>query len=208
MSNEKQNGVAKENSSEWLKDALDFDLIADVFVTESVSASPAELHGQLCGFLASGKSLTLEDWLSMVVDFCDIEAWKEESSRAVIVELFSSTLTLFQNGEFALVPVIADEDGPINERAVTLALWSHGFLAGYGLAAPTHTLSDETKNILRDFANVSAMQNDLQSLEDNNDNEVDLMELVEYARLSAMMMFSEHHPIDPNANNERMNRLH
>jgi len=60
-------------STEMLKDALDFDLIADVFVTESITASPSELHGQLCGYLASGVALPLEDWLTMVVEFCDID---------------------------------------------------------------------------------------------------------------------------------------
>ncbi|MCZ2722107.1 UPF0149 family protein [Marinomonas sp. 15G1-11] len=195
-------------STEVLKEALDFDLLADVFVTESISASPAELHGQLCGYLASGVSLPLEDWLVMVVEFCDIESWKEDQSREAIVELYTSTLSLFQNGEYGLVPAIADEDAPLSERGVTLAQWSHGFLAGYGLSGRKDHLSDETKQVLKDFANVSAMQLEMQDLEDNNDNETDLTELVEYARLSAMMLYSEHHDVKPDAEQQNNNRVH
>tara|TARA_R110002033_G_scaffold59417_2_gene109236 strand:+ start:28562 stop:29140 length:579 start_codon:yes stop_codon:yes gene_type:complete len=191
-----------------LKDALDFDLIADVFVTESITASPSELHGQLCGYLASGVTLPLEDWLSMVVEFCDIEGWKEEASRAVIVELYTATLTLFQNGEFALVPSISDDDAELCERGVTLAQWAHGFLAGYGLSGQKKDLSDETKQILRDFANISGMQAEMRALEDNNDNEADLTELVEYVRLSAMMLYTEHHDINPDVDHTKQNSLH
>ncbi|BDX03880.1 MAG: UPF0149 family protein [Marinomonas sp.] len=195
-------------STEMLKDALDFDLIADVFVSESITASPSELHGQLCGYLASGVTLPLEDWLTMVAEFCDIEGWKEEASRAVMVELYTATLTLFQNGEFALVPSIADEDAELCERGVTLSQWAHGFLAGYGLSGQKSNLSDETKQILRDFANISGMQAEMRALEDNNDNEADLTELVEYVRLSAMMMFTEHHDINPDVDHTKQNSLH
>ncbi|RBP79986.1 YecA family protein [Marinomonas rhizomae] len=195
-------------STEMLKDALDFDLIADVFVTESITASPSELHGQLCGYLASGVTLPLEDWLTMVVEFCDIEGWKEEASRAVIIELYTATLTLLQNGEFALEPSISDEDAELCERGVTLAQWAHGFLAGYGLSGQKNDLSDETKQILRDFANISGMQAEMRALEDNNDNEADLTELVEYVRLSAMMLYTEHHDINPDVDHTKQNSLH
>ncbi|NLU98408.1 YecA family protein [Marinomonas sp. UCMA 3892] len=195
-------------STEMLKDALDFDLIADVFVTESITASPSELHGQLCGYLASGVTLPLEDWLAMVVEFCDIEGWKEEASRAVIVELYTATLTLFQNGEFALVPSISDDDAELCERGVTLAQWAHGFLAGYGLSGQKNELPDETKQILRDFANISGMQAEMRALEDNNDNEADLTELIEYVRLSAMMLYTEHHDINPDVDHTKQSSLH
>ncbi|REG81474.1 UPF0149 family protein [Marinomonas pollencensis] len=195
-------------STEMLKDALDFDLIADVFVSESISASPAELHGQLCGYLASGVTLPLEDWLAMVVEFCDIEGWKEDASRAAIVELYTSTLTLLQNGEYALVPCISDDDAELCERGVTLSQWAHGFLAGYGLSGQKKDLSDETKQVLRDFANISGMQAEMRALEDNNDNETDLTELVEYVRLSAMMLYSEHYEVNPNADHSKQSSLH
>lgn len=195
-------------STERLKDALDFDLIADVFVSESITASPAELHGQLCGYLASGVTLPLEDWLTMVAEFCDIEGWKEEASRVAIVELYTATLTLLQNGEFALVPCISDEDADLCERGVTLSQWAHGFLAGYGLSGQKNTLSDDTKQVLRDFANISGMQADMRALEDNNDNEADLTELVEYVRLSAMMLYTEHHDINPDADHTKHGFLH
>lgn len=195
-------------STEMLKDALDFDLIADVFVTESISASPAELHGQLCGYLASGVTLPLEDWLSMVVEFCDIEGWKEDASRAAIVELYTATLTLLQNGEYALVPCMSDDDAELCERGVTLSQWAHGFLAGYGLSGQKKDLSEETKQILRDFANISGMQAEMRSLEDNNDNEADLTELVEYVRLSAMMLYSEHHEVNPDVDHTKQSSLH
>ncbi|MCV2403451.1 YecA family protein [Marinomonas sp. C2222] len=195
-------------STDMLKDALDFDLIADVFVTEEITASPAELHGQLCGYLASGVTLPLEDWLAMVVEFCDIESWKEEASRAAIVELYTATLTLYQNGEYALVPCMADDDADLADRGVTLSQWAHGFLAGYGLSGQKNDLSEETKQILRDFANISGMQSEMRVLEDSNENEEDLMELVEYVRVSAMMMYTEHHDINPDVDHTKTTPLH
>lgn len=195
-------------STEMLLDALDFDLIADVFVTESISASPAELHGQLCGYLASGVGLPLDDWLTMVAEFCDIEGWKEDASRAAIVELYQSTIALFQNGEYALVPCMSDDDAPLSERGTTLSQWAHGFLAGYGLSGHKPNLSDDAKQVLQDFANISAMQADMADLEDNNDNEADLTELVEYVRLSAMMLYSEHHSPSDDSNSGQAPLFH
>ena len=192
-------------SSEMLKDALDFDLLADVFITESITASPAELHGQLCGYLSSGVAFRLEDWLVMVVEFCDIENWKEDTSRTTLVELYTSTISLFKNGEYALDPVMADEDATLAERGATLSQWAHGFLAGYGLSGQKENLSDDTKQVLRELANISGMHTQLQDLEENNDNEKDLTELVEYVRLSAMMLYSEHHGVEAN---EQQDKLH
>lgn len=191
-------------SSEMLKDALDFDLLADVFVSESITASPAELHGQLCGYLASGVGLPLEDWLTMVVDFCDIDNWKEEASRTAIVELYTATVSLFKNGDYALEPVMADEDAELSDRGTTLSQWAHGFLAGYGLSGQKENLSDDATQVLRDFANISAMQAEMSALEDNNDNETDLTELVEYVRLSAMMLYAEHHGVDEASQQDKL----
>lgn len=195
-------------STEMLLDALDFDLIADVFVTESISASPAELHGQLCGYLASGVALPLEDWLTMVAEFCDIEGWKEEASRDAIVELYQSTIELYRNGEYALVPCMSDDDSPLSERGTTLSQWAHGFLAGYGLSGHKPNLSDDAKQVLQDFANISAMQADMEDLEENNDNETDLIELVEYVRLSAMMLYSEQGNVAADADASQAPRFH
>lgn len=183
-------------STEMLKEALDFDLLADVFVTESISASPAELHGQLCGYLASGVRLLLEDWLTMVVEFCELENWQEPASRAAIVELYNSTISLFKNGDYALEPVMADEEAELADRGFTLAEWAHGFLAGYGLAGRKEGLSDDTQQVLKDFANISALKSEMKTLENNNDNEKDLTELIEYVRLSAMMLYAEHHEVE------------
>lgn len=195
-------------SNEILKDALDFELLADVMKEEETFASPAELHGQLCGYLASGVSLPLEDWLTMVVEFCDLDGWKDEASREAMVELYQATLTLLDNGEYALEPVIADEDAPLRERGTTLSQWCHGFLAGFGLSGKRDNLSEDTRQVLQDFANLSAMKGEMEQLEDNNDNEADLTELVEYVRLSAMMLYSEHHPVNPDADHKTKNTLH
>lgn len=179
-------------STEILKEALDFDLLADVFVTESIEASPAELHGQLCGYLASGVAFRLEDWLTMVAEFCEIEKWKDEASRAALVELYTSTVSLFNDGEYSFDPVMADEDASLSERGLTLTQWTHGFLAGYGLSGRKDNLTEDTKQVLQDFAHIAGTQGQMHSLEDNNDNEKDLTELVEYVRLSAMMLYAEH----------------
>ena len=76
------------------------------------------------------------------------------------------------------------------------------------LSGRKEDLSEETKQVLRDFANVSAMQADMQDLEDSNDNEADLTELVEYARLSAMMLYSEHHDVQLDAEQRNSNLVH
>jgi len=106
------------------------------------------------------------------------------------------------------VPSISDDDAELCERGVTLSQWAHGFLAGYGLSGQKNTLSDETKQILRDFANISGMQAEMSALESNNDNEADLTELVEYVRWSAMMMYTEHHDINPDIDYTKKNPLH
>jgi yecA family protein len=196
-------------STERLLEALDFDLMADVFVSEGITASPAELHGQLCGYLAAGVSLREEDWLQMALEFADIEKWQEAASKAAIIELYQATLSLFQNGEYALVPCIADEDAEISLRGTTLAQWAHGFLAGYGLAGrKQETISDDARQVLQDFANISGLRADMEQMEDNNENDADLTELIEYARLSAMMLFSEHHGVVPDADLTKQRPLH
>lgn len=97
-----------------------------------VMASPAELHGILCGFLCGGIAATGKQWLTefnaLINDGIPVPApvrgWLES------VFLASQKALTQQSGLELMLP---DEDAPLDERLQAISEWAQAFLAGFAV---------------------------------------------------------------------------
>ena len=82
------------------------------------------------------------------------------------------------------------DDRPLEERAEALVEWCRGVLGGFGLAgAGTHAkLSDEAQEILRDLTTIASSAFDFG---DASEDEDALIEVHEFVRMGAMLLFTE-----------------
>lgn len=173
------------------EELLSFDSIANLLVSEEVFiVSPAELHGLLAGQLASGARMLPDIWLKTVLELLDMEAYKHESSKVGLIALYEQTLGQMDGFGLELTMMLPDDDTPFNQRVESLGRWCSGFMTGFGYQGKQtdQTLSAEAKDALNDLSQIAQVASEA---EEDEDNESDLMELEEYVRMAALMLFAE-----------------
>lgn len=182
--------------------------ISDVLIAEdSLTTNAGELHGLLCGFLAAGARFKADDWLKQAAELMDIAEYRHESSKLALVDMYHGVLSLLENADFGFQLLLPDDDLAIGQRAEALGAWCQGFLTGFGLQGgqTNASLTEELRETLSDMEQIAQLELDP---EENEDSESDLMELHEYVRMAAMMIFSEFNPQQPDESVEPGTTLH
>lgn len=170
----------------------DFDSLADLLVEEGVlTVSPAELHGLLCGQIAAGARFDPDSLLQRVCELLDLEPFSHATGRAGVMRLYLATLQQLQAPDFSFELVLPDDDQPLALRADALGVWCGGFLSGFGLQERkgSQGLSVEGQETLRDLAQIVQISAAAEAEADEDEN--DLMEVQEYVRMAALLVFSE-----------------
>ncbi|MDP6968490.1 MAG: UPF0149 family protein [Gammaproteobacteria bacterium] len=167
-----------------------FDDFADMFVELRAFGTPAELHGLMCGQLAAGVRFDADAWLAMVVAHLDVQEIEDDDDKAELVGLYELALSQLSDGGFTFALLLPEDDTELAARAESLGSWCSGFLGGFGLAfdRKTQKLTADITETMDDLSQIALI-----SLEDEDDAEAEqgLMELVEYVRMAALMVFSE-----------------
>lgn len=149
----------------------------------SLSSTPAELHGALCGWLAAGGA-DAPDWLGQVMADAALPAPQPDDAldrlrRASVAQLGDPSFgfqLLLPEGEQTAV------------RADALFAWCRGFLGGFGLAVADKPLSDEGREALADLANLAAAQ--VGETDDEGEEEA-LAEIEEYLRMAVLLLHAD-----------------
>ncbi|MEH6826236.1 MAG: UPF0149 family protein [Motiliproteus sp.] len=177
-------------SQQAIPDQVDFDQLADLFVRQSALHSPSELHGYLCGQLAAGARLSLESWFQAAQQQIGTDDAPTAELRASLSVMYQVTLAQLEQAGFDLQPLIPDEDGALGPRAEALGLWCHGFLCGYALASgkPAEQLGDDARDGMQDLSQIAQIAVDES---DGEESETNFMEIHEYVRMVALLVFSE-----------------
>ena len=168
-----------------------------------VMASPAELHGIICGLLCGGVQSTGKQWLtefnSLVNDGMPMPA----AVRSWLEQLFLLTQSALsqQSGLQLLLP---DEDGPLDERLQAVSEWVQAFLAGFAvMQQDLNRASEELQEMIGDFSNITQLDDEF---EEDEDNEASYFVLYEHVKLGAMLAFEEFGQFLPQA--EKRPTLH
>ena len=150
---------------------------------------PSELHGIVTGWMCAGstwpdshKSTVLEDWLEGEILTKELDD--------LILELVGTTFEGLKDIELGFHLMIPAENVEINLRRRAISQWCAGFLAGFGMTGRFQEteLKDEIAEVLRDLARIASQD---EEIPDDEENEVDLVEIVEYVRMSALLVFTE-----------------
>lgn len=177
-------------SQQVTSNQIEFDQLADLFVQQSALFSPSELHGYLCGQLAAATRLSLESWFQAAALQLGLDDAPAAPLKAGLATLYHVSLAQMEQPGFELQPLLPDDDDPLPQRAESLGLWCHGFVCGYTLAngKPADQLSEDASDGLKDLSRIAQIAVD-DAAED--ESEADFMEIAEYARMVALLVFSE-----------------
>ena len=153
-----------------------------------VMASPAELHGILCGLLCGGVDATGKQWLTEFNSLVNDGLPMPSAVRSWLEQLFITTQTAL-NQQTGLELLVPDEDCPLDERLQSISEWVQAFLAGFAvMQQELNRASEELQEMIGDFSNISQLDDEF---EEDEENEASYFVLYEHVKLGAMLAFEE-----------------
>ena len=78
----------------------------------------------------------------------------EAGCRDELHRLFHQTRRQLVDFDFSFEPLLPDEEAPLEDRALALSDWCHGFLQGIGYSGPSAAWPGECSEILQDFLEI------------------------------------------------------
>jgi uncharacterized protein len=170
---------------------IGYDELDDVVVHLKLAATASELHGSLCGFLASNGRPGRRPLLELLhLDAGGVTATGRD--QATLDQLVRQSQDELADPELGFEPLLPADDRPLPERADALVDWCRGFLGGFGLGGPQvhERVSEEGREILKDLASIASASLDFG---DEDEDEDALIEVHEFVRMGAMLLFTECH---------------
>ena len=143
---------------------------------------PGELHGLVCGFSAAGGS---EFSFSEFVQLAGVDALADEQTVASFV---NASLDALYAQDMQFAPLVPDDDELLSARLSGLSDYCAGFLSGFGAVAAQATTRDalppDVQEILRDFASISSLDDEVDG---DDQDEGAFVELFEYVRVATVL---------------------
>ncbi len=166
----------------------------------------SELHGGFCGVLCAGGAGVASAWLEDCVRESESRADVVRQARDILRLVELETWRALASSDLEFMPLLPEDDLPLDERVDELALWCHGFLSG--LALGDQSLADGSarmsrdaeaelnfesrrEEIVKDFAEISRVGLSAGERSKPTDADFDLAEIVEYVRVSVQILFEE-----------------
>lgn len=172
------------------EDVLDYyELEAELGKIQAL-ATPSEAHGILCGQLSGGLKVDGVAWLKLFLPNLGVKREPWEDSREWFFELRNLTLTELVDDQFNFMPILPDDEDPLETRLAALAEWCSGFLAGFGTTGERSKddFSEDCLMALRDLQQISQVDTEI---EEEEMGENAYFEVLEYVRMAALMLFTE-----------------
>ena len=168
---------------------IDCDVISQILSAHNIEIGAPEFHGLMTGYLCANINSTADVRLGLYQDW--LKAGVDTSEMEIFEKLYRDTLESFEEfSDFEFRVLVPNDDMSIATRSLALSLWCLGFLSGFGSAGryDEGSLGEDVTEALTDFSKIAGMAEDVP---DGEENEVDLMEISEYVRISVLLIFTE-----------------
>ena len=151
-----------------------------------LGATPSELHGALCGWLAAGGA-DVPAWPAKVLADDALVAPDPDSPLDV---LRTVTVQQLQDREFAFELLLPEGGAALVERTDALFDWCRSFLGGFGLASSQRpALSEEGEEALQDLARLA--QASSEQFDSGDEDEDALAEIEEFVRVAVLLLHGD-----------------
>jgi uncharacterized protein YgfB (UPF0149 family) len=172
---------------------MNFQTLTKHLADADVLIDGAEAHGLLCGMLCGGMSPTDTQWPAVFADLVNNGVTLPQAPQTALQSAFDELVTQLQGAEFALQLYLPDDEDAFSLQGQGLINWVNGFNAGFGLYQTSLAkCSSDVREGIEDLAQIARMEPPA----DDEDVEAELVEIIEYVRVTAMMCFNEHQQHD------------
>lgn len=171
-----------------------FEEIGKYLQKSSIDLHPSELHGVVCGFICDVVNTMDEETLWKYI-FSSLT--NNNTLRKLFQRMYASTFLQLSEFSFDFALLLPQDDININERARALGLWCQGFLKGLknvklALRRKTLKVTQDVREVLLDLKEIAKIR--FGDIASNEEDETAFVELLEYVRLSAVLIYQELHP--------------
>lgn len=171
-------------------DLPEFDAMVRLLSSAGIAHSPSELHGVICGLLATGQGRERSSLLTTLAAHAEQPAMSEPLSAALMT-CRDGALAGFSGAGLELALLLPADEEELGLRVAALAQWCEGFLVGFGTGAAgisDSALSPGIQEALSDLAAISQVE----TPEEEGDEQEHLFEEVaEHCRMSALMIYTD-----------------
>lgn len=174
----------------------EFSDIADVFLLHGSMQSPAFLDGRLCGLLAL-RDISASAWLEELCLSLGVEQPADTSSGERLLGWRKQTLEALSASDLNYTPLLPDELFSLAEQAQGLKDWVQGFNEVIDDVVDDETRKRWSQALCEALDDMPAIAGIDADIDDSPENENDLFALTEHVRMTAMLLYTEQHPGQP-----------
>ncbi|ASK36039.1 hypothetical protein CEK62_17440 [Alcanivorax sp. N3-2A] len=178
----------------------DFDQLARALSAAGIAHSPSELHGVICGLLATGHGDEDATLLGVLAAHAEQPEGLPTAVAGDLVDCRDNAREGFAGTGLEVELLLPADDEDLGLRVAALGQWSEGFLVGFGTGAAgmaDNQLSPGVQEALSDLAAISQVD----TPEQEGEEEERLFEQVlEHSRVAALMIYTDlvMKPANPN----------
>lgn len=150
-------------------------------------AGAAAAHGRLCGMLTVSESVDRARWIAEVLEDTAPRGDAAKACLMLLSRLYEETCEALADPELGWRILLPGDSEPLALRAAALGAWSEGYLFGLAVGGLTDGagLPGEVREALGDLAEIAQVDTDPEA---DEDNEQAYAELVEYVRMSTLLI--------------------
>jgi len=165
----------------------DYEDITNVLDQGKSTFGAAQVHGLFCGLVCATSGAEINaGWQELL-----FPAKAQPISLESLEQLYEISYHLLSEFSFEFDLLLPNSSVDINTRTEALGLWCQGFLAGLqqGGVPLIRRSPSEVTDAINDLVEIAQVS--FGDIADNDDDETAYFELVEYVRLSVLMIFQD-----------------
>ena len=168
-----------------------YDELESRLESAAAESGAAEAHGLLCGIICAAGKASPAVWLDHVLGEGHTESTAAWGCRELLEELQTEILGQFNDEAFRFALLLPGDDAPLSKRTQALSRWCAGYLYGLALGGIRDDAGfpGDTGEVMKDFYEISNAEFIADPKDD--ENETAYMEIMEYVRMSVLLMHEE-----------------
>ena len=169
----------------------DFDHLVRAASGAGLAVSPSELHGVICGLLATGHGLDDAALLGTLAAHSEQPQGLSPDLAGDLLRCRDAAGEGFAGTGLELDLLLPDDEDDLGLRVAALGQWAEGFLVGFGTGAAGINDSQLSPGIQEALSDLSAISQVSTPDEDGEEEQRMLEQVTEHCRMAAMMIYTE-----------------
>jgi len=171
------------------------DGLAALMQSAGADSSASEAHGMLSGTICAAGKTSAGLWLEYLLGEDNTLSAAASACDDLLATLQSELLCQFNDDAFGFELFLPSDDVSLSLRTDALSQWCAGFLYGLALGGFRDDVDvpDNVAEVMKDFYEISKAR--FAYDETGDADETAFMEIVEYVRMSGLLVYEELQPV-------------